>query len=166
MPTLLFLCTGNYYRSRFAEILFNHLAPAMAPAWRADSRALALERGILNPGPLSVHTRERLLALGMAPDPSWGRMPRAVDPGDFGAFDRVIALDEDEHRPLMHERHPQWEDLIEYWGVHDLDFTAPGEALQAIAGRVDGLIEGMEMQMAAGGCIPLPPSESVAVSRD
>ena len=26
MPTVLFLCTGNYYRSRFAEILFNHLA--------------------------------------------------------------------------------------------------------------------------------------------
>jgi protein-tyrosine phosphatase len=23
---MLFLCTGNYYRSRFAELLFNHLA--------------------------------------------------------------------------------------------------------------------------------------------
>ncbi|MGM4967020.1 hypothetical protein AB7714_26215 [Tardiphaga sp. 1201_B9_N1_1] len=24
--TVLFLCTGNYYRSRYAEELFNHLA--------------------------------------------------------------------------------------------------------------------------------------------
>ena len=28
--TVLFLCTGNYYRSRFAEELFNHEADALA----------------------------------------------------------------------------------------------------------------------------------------
>ena len=39
--TVLFLCTGNYYRSRFAEILFNHLAGQSKLAWRADSRGLA-----------------------------------------------------------------------------------------------------------------------------
>ena len=27
--TILFLCTGNYYRSRFAEILFNSVAGRM-----------------------------------------------------------------------------------------------------------------------------------------
>ena len=46
---VLFLCTGNYYRSRFAEILFNQLAPTRGLNWRADSRGLArlweLERG-------------------------------------------------------------------------------------------------------------------------
>ena len=38
MPTVLFLCSGNYYRSRFAEIFFNWLAPQQGLNWRAESR--------------------------------------------------------------------------------------------------------------------------------
>jgi protein-tyrosine phosphatase len=41
--TVLFLCTGNYYRSRFAEVLFNSVADRMGLPWRASSRGLALE---------------------------------------------------------------------------------------------------------------------------
>ena len=51
--TVLFLCTGNYYRSRFAEILFNSVAGKMGLQWRASSRGLALERGINNVGPMA-----------------------------------------------------------------------------------------------------------------
>ena len=31
--TILFLCTGNYYRSRFAEVLFNSVAGKMGLPW-------------------------------------------------------------------------------------------------------------------------------------
>ena len=41
MKTLLFLCTGNYYRSRYAEELFNHRAAPAGLNWRAQSRGLA-----------------------------------------------------------------------------------------------------------------------------
>ncbi len=44
--TVLFLCTGNYYRSRFAEILFNSVAGNMGLPWQASSKGLALERGV------------------------------------------------------------------------------------------------------------------------
>ncbi|MSR59513.1 MAG: low molecular weight phosphatase family protein, partial [Planctomycetaceae bacterium] len=54
MPTVLFLCTGNYYRSRFAEVYFNWLAAQRGSVWRADSFGLALDPN--NPGPLSGHT--------------------------------------------------------------------------------------------------------------
>ena len=47
MKTVLFLCTGNYYRSRFAEELFNHQAERADLDWIAQSRGLALERGAL-----------------------------------------------------------------------------------------------------------------------
>src|SRR6266446_4485609 len=50
--TVLFLCTGNFYRSRFAEIYFNWLAPREKLLWRADSRGLALDP--TNFGPLSI----------------------------------------------------------------------------------------------------------------
>ena len=52
--TVLFLCTGNYYRSRFAEVLFNSVAGKMGLPWRASSRGLALERGFNNVGPMAV----------------------------------------------------------------------------------------------------------------
>ncbi len=61
MPTILFLCTGNYYRSRFAEELFNHLAKQHGLDWTATSRALAIELGIYNHGPISNHTRVALI---------------------------------------------------------------------------------------------------------
>ena len=43
---VLFLCTGNYYCSRFAEILFDSVAGKMGLHWKASSRGLALERGV------------------------------------------------------------------------------------------------------------------------
>lgn len=36
---VLFLCTGNYYRSRFAECLFNSVAGKMGLLWAATSGA-------------------------------------------------------------------------------------------------------------------------------
>ncbi len=52
--TVLFLCTGNYYRSRFAEVLINFVAGRMGLPWRALSRGLAVERGVNNVGPMAV----------------------------------------------------------------------------------------------------------------
>ena len=40
LKRLLFLCTGNYYRSRYAEILFNAIASTIRLTWRADSCGL------------------------------------------------------------------------------------------------------------------------------
>ena len=63
--TVLFLCTGNYYRSRFAEVLFNSVAGRMGLPWRASSRGLALERGVNNVGPMAVEAVKALEALGV-----------------------------------------------------------------------------------------------------
>ena len=44
MKQVLFLCSANYYRSRFAEHFFNWLAPQRDVFWRADSRGLEVDR--------------------------------------------------------------------------------------------------------------------------
>ena len=41
MKKILFLCTGNYYRSRYAEEIFNHMARNKGLPWRAFSRGAA-----------------------------------------------------------------------------------------------------------------------------
>jgi protein-tyrosine phosphatase len=137
--TVLFLCTGNYYRSRFAEILFNAEAARRRLAWRAASRGLAIELGVNNIGPLSVHTAERLAALGIACD-GHVRMPLQACAADLAAADLVIALKEDEHRPLLVERHPGWADRVEYWHVHDLYDVGPDDALPQIEHAVAELV--------------------------
>ncbi len=122
--TVLFLCTGNYYRSRFAEYVFNATAVKWGLPWRAVSRGLALERGVNNVGPLARGTVQALQTLGIR-HPDQDRMPLPVLPEDFSAANRIIALHEVEHRPLMAERHPDWVDRIEYWNAEDVDGILP-----------------------------------------
>lgn len=139
MKKLLFLCTGNYYRSRFAEHFFNDLAQKQGLDWQADSRGLALERGINNVGPISPYAIAFLAELGITV-PETERFPLQATDADFANADKIIALDESEHRPLMGDRYPDWEEAVEYWLVHDVHMTPATTALPAIEKRIRQLI--------------------------
>lgn len=146
--TVLFLCTGNYYRSRFAEALFNHLARERCLDWKADSRALALERGKgVNIGPISAHALLGLKELSI-PTEGLTRYPMQATTADFASSELVIALKEAEHRPLMRERFPEWENRITYWHIHDLDVVPHTEALPEIEARVRELVAGLAQREA------------------
>jgi protein-tyrosine phosphatase len=138
--TVLFLCTGNYYRSRFAEELFNALARRAGLLWRADSRGLALERGVFNVGPLSAAVIRALGVLGFQPLGT-ARFPLQAVEGDLARSDLIIALKEAEHRPLLCERYPGWADRVEYWHIHDVDCGTVEETLAGIAREVEALVE-------------------------
>jgi protein-tyrosine phosphatase len=135
LRSILFLCTGNYYRSRFAEVLFNAVAGRMGLPWRALSQGLALERGIENVGPMSVFAIKALEAMGVRAPVECGRPPMQVTAEDFGRADRVVALKRDEHLPLLQERFLAWAEKVEFWQVED----AP-EAVAVIEQEVLGLI--------------------------
>jgi len=137
--TVLFLCTGNYYRSRHAEAVFNHKVAAGGLDWRATSRGLALELGVNNHGPMAHATITRLTALGIPLDP-YLRMPAILSEADLAAAHIIVALKEAEHRPLMTERHPAWVEKVVFWHVHDVDFASPDEALPQIEQQVHDLI--------------------------
>src|SRR5712691_4471296 len=132
---VLFLCTGNFYRSRFAEVLFNSVASKMGLAWRASSRALALERGVNNVGPMAVSAIAALEALGVLDNDAVARFPVPVMLDDFEGADRVVALKQAEHLPLLQERFPAWAEKVEFWHVDD----AP-EALALIEREIMGLV--------------------------
>lgn len=136
---VLFLCTGNYYRSRFAEILFNALACQSELDWSADSRGLAIELVPLNGGALSPVARQGLAERGIAlAEPP--RPPRALREDDLRRAQRVIALNRTEHHPYLKKQFPAWADRVEYWHVSDLDRAPAEQALGEIEQHVHALI--------------------------
>ncbi len=136
--SVLFLCTGNYYRSRFAEILFNHLATTRGLPCRADSAGLVERCWERNVGPLSPHTRAALAERGIAH--ATPRSPRDVTAADFESFSRVIALKRAEHLPMMEARFAEWAHRIEYWAFDDIDFQPPHLVLPHIEAAVAELL--------------------------
>lgn len=140
MSKLLFLCTANYYRSRFAEMLFNHLAAQHYLNWTADSRGITAVLGADNLDVISEHTINGLRSRGVAIGNNQ-RSPIQLEPEDMEQADMVIALDEEEHRPYMERRFPDWADRIEYWHVGDLHITAAEEALSVAEAEVRALVQ-------------------------
>jgi protein-tyrosine phosphatase len=136
---LLFLCTGNYYRSRFAELLCNALAPVHHLPWQALSRGVALAQGVGNVGPMSPLAIQTLQALGITSD-GFTRYPMQVQEDDFQGAEIIIALQEAEHRPYLHTRYPAWVDKVEYWHVRDCVPTLAYDPLHEISREVRQLL--------------------------
>ena len=151
--TVRFLCTGNFYRSRYAEVLFNSVAGKMGLPWRASSRGLALERGVNNVGPMEVSAVKALEARGLRAVAELGRFPIQATVEDFEAAHWIVALKEAEHLPLLQERFPGWAEKVEFWHVDD-------------GSEVLGLIEREVMDLAArligGGRKRVAPSPETA----
>lgn len=137
MPKLLFLCTGNYYRSRFAEYYFRHAAASRGLGWGVDSRGLALDA--YNTGHMYHRTERECERLGLSTEPL--RHPLPLELADLESSDHVIAVKEAEHRPLLRDQFHAWEDRVEYWTVHDLDAGTPEQAFPLLRELVDNLIE-------------------------
>jgi len=149
MKTVLFLCTGNYFRSRFAEIFFNHLAVRRGLAWRSVSRGLI---GCCpeNIGPISTFAVQRLQQLRVPVDGK-DRYPLEVTEADFQRADLIVAMKQSEHQPMLARLFPSWVDRVEYWHVDDLDVAAPEEALDAAQSAVTALIDRLAQQEWSAG---------------
>jgi protein-tyrosine phosphatase len=139
---VLFICTGNFYRSRFAEAVFNHACARRSLPWKAFSRGLATHL-VDGCGNISMHTLDALNTLGIDLTHT-GIKPVSLTLGDLKRSARVIALKEVEHRPYMETQFPEWVDRIEYWHVHDLDFALPAQALQEIQDLVASLVDELD----------------------
>src|SRR5215472_5176644 len=100
---ILFLCTGNYYRSRYAEELFNHHAKLAGLIWSAFSRGLAEATSPDNVGPMSQFAI-KALRLRKIDAQGAARLPVSCSQCDLRSARLVIALNEAEHRPMLELR--------------------------------------------------------------
>jgi len=139
---ILFLCTGNYYRSRFAENVFNFEAEKTGLKWHADSRGLNLNLLPPNFQNISPYTAQALKARNIPFDINQ-RRPLWLREEDLIHSDRVIALDKTEHHPILKKNFPAWVDRVEYWSIHDLDKSPADDALSGIENAVLALIKSL-----------------------
>ncbi|MEI6563235.1 MAG: low molecular weight phosphatase family protein [bacterium] len=101
-PThILFVCTGNFYRSRFAEEYFNYKAKQLGLACRAESRGTIVVPGA-DPGPpgMSPTTLVKLEERGIKPAGT-NRCRMALSTNDISRFDVFVALNGAEQLEAM-----------------------------------------------------------------
>jgi protein-tyrosine phosphatase len=144
---LLFLCTGNYYRSRFAEEYWNARAERESLAWRADSRALSDPPSLNNLGPMSAGALAELARLGVVARGAL-RRPQAVGEDELARYARVIALDRDEHRPILLRSFPAHAERVEYWDIGDVWKEEPRLAMERLVRNLERLL--VELRASAG----------------
>lgn len=141
MDQVLFICTGNYYRSRYAELLFNYTAKQYQIGWASFSRGF---QESTREAPISPHAISRLYEKNIFPGQI--RFPIKLSTSDLALAQRVILLDETEHRPMMESQFAEWSDCVEYWNIKDVEFESPVSALDKLERQVDMLIGRLESE--------------------
>ncbi len=139
---ILFLCTGNYFRSRFSEELFNHWAQRLNLPWHAESRGLMRDMTALkeNIGRISSHTLNALELRGIRPVNA-RRWPQSVTREELEFAHHVVALKDEEHRPMMQMYFPDLADEVEYWSVDDIDLVPAKVGIQQAEQQLLKLIQ-------------------------
>jgi protein-tyrosine phosphatase len=137
IQNLLFLCTGNYYRSRIAEAVFNYLAIINSLNWRAQSRGFRPKSEQMGLSPIA---HDFLVEQKIQPDLT-APCPRQLTVPDLVASSIAIALYESEHRPMMQSAFPDWAERVIYWQVPDIDVLSAEKALPILMAEVQALFD-------------------------
>lgn len=134
---VLFVCTANHFRSRFAEALFNSLATNRELPWRASSCGFRPEDTAFG---ISPFTLSALKLCGVSPDHAPPVKQRAHE-DLIEEAEVVVAMNREEHHPLMQTRFPGWEDRVRYWSIPDLPEGETGYAFSEMKRLVVELVE-------------------------
>ena len=129
MKSVLFICTGNYYRSRFAEEVFNYHAQSSDLRWLSISAGLKVRetrRG--NPGTISPFALWGLKEINIRPQ-ALNKEPLQLTESHLHESDLTIALSRTEHQQMVSELFPDYLDMIEFWDVEDVGYQSPDFAL-------------------------------------
>ena len=118
---VLFICTGNYYRSRLAEAVFNYNFGEGKSNWTAFSRGL--NPGYLTPKqrqfPVSIYSLKKLDDLKIPHKYIEGK-PTQLTQADLDQSDVIVAVHRKEHEPMLTKQFPDYDlKKVEFWEVPD-----------------------------------------------
>ncbi|MCB0537621.1 MAG: low molecular weight phosphatase family protein, partial [Bacteroidetes bacterium] len=106
MNKILFVCTGNYYRSRFAEIYFNVQSEKRNLDWNAFSKGFDISNNS-NIGLISNHVICELQELKISL-PNDLTFPKILTENDLMQAKKIIAMNLSEHKPFVLKQFPTW----------------------------------------------------------
>ena len=117
MKKILFVCTANIYRSRFAEEVFNSLAINRGASLRAFSAGLKV--GEYTTRKIYYPALEQLERYNITPQRE-NDLSTHIDELDLDEYDKIICMDEPEHRPMVEQNMNLKGREVVYWNIVDI----------------------------------------------
>ncbi len=120
----LFICTGNFFRSRYAEAYANYRGLL------SESRGLKIkllddepeklqEYSFQRKNMVSSFCGKRFQKKGLDIHDYLRPKREALTEDDLKAHKTIVALDKSEHHKMMKEQFPTYADKIIYWEIND-----------------------------------------------
>jgi len=117
MKKILFVCTANIFRSRFAEEVFNSLAIENSSSLSAFSAGMKV--GEFTTRKIYYPALEQLKRYNIKPLRE-NELSTHIDDLNLDEYDRIICMDEPEHRPMVEENTNLKGRDVEYWNIVDI----------------------------------------------
>ena len=138
MNNILFVCTGNIFRSRFAEEVFNHLCKINGVDATAFSAGLQVgrynQRKIYRP---AMNELERLKIEPLRSNEDSVH----INDIDVSIYDQIICMDEEEHKSMVRSNELLSGFTLQYWNIVDMPKVPSDISLPKCYKKVETLID-------------------------
>jgi protein-tyrosine phosphatase len=147
-----FVCTGNLYRSKYAEACFNYLCiQNNITHIRAFSRGLRVQptekyehgESFTFPIRLAVPSYKRIENRNI-PFCLIGATNQMLDNYDCASSEKIILMNKDEHMPWMKKKHSDYLDKVECLEIGDKNYL-PENGYDGPAWEIDDALDAIEI---------------------
>jgi protein-tyrosine phosphatase len=147
-----FVCTGNLYRSKYAEACFNYLCiKNNVTNKRAFSRGLRVQpteqyehgESFTFPVRLAIPTYNRMVKRNI-PICLIGATNQMLDNYDCASSEKIILMNKDEHMPWMKQKHSEYLDRVECLEIGDKNYL-PENGYDGPAWEINDALSAIEV---------------------
>ena len=138
MHRVLFVCTANIFRSRFSEEVYNYLANRTKLPSQAFSAGLKV----------GSYTTRKIYSPALKQLKSFNIVPKRkdelsihIEKIDLKKFNKIICMDQSEHKPMISENPMLNEFNFDYWDIVDEPAVSSKISLPKCYQKVEKLIE-------------------------